>query len=69
MEIYKPCPFCGGRKMKLTVKEMNVYSRGAYVRCTQCNARGPLVSADYRNGEEVVRGLAEELWNRRVYDV
>ncbi len=82
MEIFKPCPFCGGRDLRITSRaqpcERTVNALGvdeplcwydAYVYCPQCNTRGPLAMGERGQNEVPSRKLAIELWNRRTYDV
>ena len=45
MTELKPCPFCGGEKLKLTKKRTKYKGHDAYVasiRCNSCHARGEL---------------------------
>lgn len=55
-EELKPCPFCGGKKLKIESKKGEIHYRekdGMYpwqnvkysVRCNVCHARGGVVSA------------------------
>lgn len=58
----KPCPFCGANatRLKVVVKHQYPDAQGhGYVRCLNCNARGPLVRGE-STGE--VRQLALERW-------
>ena len=68
MDLFKPCPFCGGRKMEVVVDAHGEVNNG-YVRCTQCGARGPILSAYYRQDTDGLKTIAVESWNRRTYDV
>ena len=68
----KRCPMCGGysvleRKSKTVIKGEPRYV--TYVRCTQCDARGPRILLDDANGVSSVteaRQIAIKYWNRRV---
>lgn len=42
---FKPCPFCGGKSLKITKKRSGKYIRvGDYIQviCNKCKARGPI---------------------------
>ena len=57
----EPCPFCGKRDLKVEgIKPHGLpeYDREYVVRCSDCNARGPMFCAD---GEHVVNA-----WNTRI---
>jgi uncharacterized Zn finger protein len=62
MELPRNCPFCGANATQLKVVVKHQYSDAhghAYVRCLNCNARGPLVKGE-RMSE--VRQLALKRW-------
>lgn len=74
MELFKPCPFCGGRTLRVKSQKMPFETSedgwyAAYVYCTQCNGRGPTVFGEKGQNEVPARKLAIENWNRRTYDV
>lgn len=73
------CPFCGSDKLNLSSKKSSdCRYRGtvresfhtATMRCNQCHARGPTVSAwlpsSQHNAREVLHDEAVEAWNTRV---
>lgn len=80
-EKLKPCPFCGGTKLKIDKKSKSVYYRHVAiftvsVRCSCCHARGSTVSGEVRSGVatpisdklttyEELQAEAAEAWNRR----
>lgn len=50
----KPCPFCGGEKLKVESKRKNISYRHVYVvtksvRCNRCHARGCTASGEVGN--------------------
>ena len=67
----KPCPFCGGTKLKLAKKTTKYKGHEAYVasiRCNSCHARGGTVTnltIPYAVKEDV-EAIAIERWNRRA---
>jgi Lar family restriction alleviation protein len=65
----KPCPLCGGiakleRKSKTYINQTLRYV--TYVRCCQCDTRGPRVLIGANS--EFARDIAIKRWNRRVYE-
>ena len=78
----KPCPFCGGTKLKIDKKSKLIHYRHVSnctfsVRCSCCHARGGTVSGEVRSGVgepvsnkltdyETLKFRAIEAWNRRV---
>lgn len=69
----KPCPFCGGTKLKIDSKRTYVYG-GKYhcsvtVRCMKCHARSPVVGVKRPYGVydelESCENAVIEAWNRR----
>lgn len=81
----KRCPFCKESNLKIMTKKIPCGTNGlddmvfryrAYVRCTKCNARGPLASGRvmYVNYELPkwaedpwdINGRAVDGWNRRT---
>ena len=80
-EQLKPCPFCGGTKLKVDGTRKynsyaNVYHTTMSVRCNICHARGKPFSGltkNYVYGEsryevttvENLKQQAIEAWNRR----
>ena len=71
MTELKPCPFCGGTKLKLAKKTTKYKGHEAYVasiRCNSCHARGGTVTnltIPYAVKEDV-EAIAIERWNRRA---
>lgn len=66
MEELKPCPFCGSRKIQITVK-----SSWAMVACTNCRANINLEHRDFYDPEEAAQyfvPLLSSAWNRRITD-
>lgn len=53
----KPCPFCGGRAYRRTVKWAGV-PKFFVVHCTKCDVGTDCLRVDYKD--------AVEVWNRRV---
>lgn len=51
----KPCPFCGGKKLSILLKGINLDRKYA-VCCNTCDARG---------GRKQDKKIAVEEWNRR----
>lgn len=63
----KPCPFCHAGRTIVLVKKMRRTDwrdarPAAYVRCLNCNARGPLATAD---SFDQAHADAERLWDSR----
>lgn len=80
MDELKPCPFCGG-DAQLRVQEVDYGLCGAWVQCTNCNARTNCMNthelvlhqcsvATPITAESRKRGInkAVEAWNRRAED-
>ena len=71
MTELKPCPFCGGTKLKLAKKTTKYKGHEAYVasiRCNSCHARGGTITnltIPYAVKEDV-EAIAIERWNRRA---
>ena len=64
----KPCPCCGGfakleRKSKTIIQGEQKYV--TYVRCVDCDMRGPRVLLG-TNNVTLARQVAIKRWNRRV---
>ena len=79
MPDLKPCPFCGGTKLKIDSKKGNNFrfvegKKEEYhvvtVRCNKCHTRGPTVSIYTRVGQynaaKIMEYAAIEAWNRRA---
>lgn len=74
MNELKPCPFCGGTKLKIDSKRTFNYGRGKHcsvsVRCMRCFARSPVVGINMPENQFNERKLCEEqaveAWNRRT---
>ena len=74
MSELKPCPFCGGAKLKVDSKRTFAYRKGYHcsvsVRCMKCHARSPVVGINMPNGQYNEREICEkavaDAWNRRV---
>lgn len=70
MADLKPCPFCGGEKLKLESKQkhvghsidMPVVNRTYSVRCNVCYARGGCVSGKVIDAWRLRRGLVMPEW-------
>ena len=70
----KPCPFCGGTKLKIDSKRTYVYGDeyrcSVTVRCMKCHARSPVVGVKRPNGvyneREICENAVIEAWNRRA---
>lgn len=59
------CPFCGSVNVKTTIKSKYPFATASsYVRCMNCNARGPLFTDKVR-GMDATRfeSNAISLWN------
>lgn len=73
MPELKPCPFCGGAKLKIDSKRTFQYGGKRHcavtVRCMQCHARSPVVGINMPDGRYNEREICEsaviEAWNRR----
>lgn len=65
MEELKPCPFCGGEAMVITVTAGTDCRTGWVAGCKQpaCRGSGPLFTTPY-----ACKDLAIEAWNRRDYE-
>lgn len=76
MSELKPCPFCGGTKLKIDSKRTFKYGKEKHcsvtVRCMKCHARGPVVGINMPDGRYNEIQLCEketsEAWNRRADD-
>ena len=81
MAELKPCPFCGGTKLKVDSKRSNntrwkdgkrFSSHVVTVRCNRCFARGPATSVLLGSHEYAATRKGEdaaiEAWNRRAED-
>lgn len=74
MAELKPCPFCGGTKLKIDSKRTFQYGGKKHcsvsIRCMKCRARGPVVGINMSNGQYDEREICEsavcESWNRRA---
>lgn len=81
MNELKPCPFCGGEKLKVELKVSSMYKAGLKgvepytfsVRCNKCHARGSTVSGYLRNAfcslteeAEKVLETREQLENKAI---
>lgn len=74
-ENIKPCPFCGGNKLKIdskrTFKHGNEKHCSVTVRCMNCHARSPVIGINMPDGRYDEREICEkaviEIWNKRVY--
>lgn len=74
MSELKPCPFCGGTKLKIDSKRTFKYGKEKHcsvtVRCMKCHARGPVVGINMPNGHynerEICEKEVDEAWNRRA---
>ena len=79
----KPCPFCGGTKLRLDSKKISQPRyRGpgkwedgytGNVRCNRCHARGPTVTVWVTQHTicrilDLINDAADEAWNRRAGD-
>ncbi len=82
MAELKPCPFCGGTKLKVDSKKSNntKWEGSAYytshvvtVRCNRCFTRGPATSVWLRHSSygavDAGKEKAIEAWNRRAENV
>ena len=56
-KVFKKCPFCGCKEIRLVAHEDTTGQDGFAIMCTDCGAEGPFVDNDVE---------AEELWNKRV---
>lgn len=73
MSELKPCPFCGGTKLKIeskrTFKPGDFKHCSVTVRCTKCNARSPVVGINMPkssyNEIEICEEEVIKAWNRR----
>lgn len=73
MAELKPCPFCGGTKLKIDSKRTFQYGGKKHcsvtVRCMKCHARSPVVGINMPDGRYNEREICEsaviEAWNRR----
>lgn len=81
MSELKPCPFCGGNKLKVDSRKNNntrwinnkmEECHVVTVRCNRCHTRGPTVSVYLGWGQykaaEIMNDAAIEAWNRRAED-
>lgn len=62
-EVLLPCPFCGG-EAEMIVGSHNF--RDAMIRCTECNAEGPLFDGDDADSSTVNELAAKRHWNVRA---
>jgi len=80
-EKLKPCPYCGGRKIGLSVKTTGRFSRRYYfsMYCEECHCYGARVlTEDIENANhldrkkiessEKYKALAIEAWNNRAQE-
>lgn len=58
-EVLKPCPFCGGKAIRVEVKELNGWN---FIACMVCGCR----TADYPPQDTQQGDIAANKWNRRV---
>lgn len=74
MDELKPCPFCGGDRVKLMLEHDRDAGRCWYVGCEKCYARGASFSeshGDRQNGDIAYSQIvttwkhATKAWNRR----
>lgn len=72
----KPCPFCGGTKLKIDSKRTFRHGGKKHcsvtVRCMRCHARSPVVGimmpkCQY-NEQEICEKEVTDAWNRRASD-
>ena len=59
-----PCPFCGNINVELFDQAPNEWGH-FYIRCHKCQATGPHIDYDPRQGEESARSEAATAWNQR----
>jgi hypothetical protein len=74
----KPCPYCGGKDIRFSIKTTTIYYERAYhftMYCWDCNCYGPRVlhkcGRHIYNRSELEKSVdfytqAAEAWNRRV---
>lgn len=69
----KPCPFCGGEKLKIDSKRTFRHGGKKHcsvsIRCMKCHARSPVVGVVMPDGHYNETKICEtavcEAWNRR----
>jgi Lar family restriction alleviation protein len=60
-----PCPFCGSIGVELFDQAPDEWGY-FYIRCHKCQATGPRIDYDPKQGEESARSEAATTWNRRA---
>ena len=66
MSLIRECPFCGAKDNDLEFETDPVQGRKwGFIRCRQCECRGPEVRTRYWDTEEA-RGAAIGEWNKRA---
>lgn len=72
MAELKPCPFCGGMKLKIEHKAAQSYKRRQgveqytfSVRCNKCHARGGTITAFLRNAFYALSDEAAKIMETR----
>lgn len=76
MAELKPCPFCGGKDIELSIKKTRYPFWYTSMLCTKCNCYGARtrvtvegtgwISRDDIVNSENTRRIAIEAWNRRT---
>jgi len=59
-----PCPFCGSIDVELFDQAPDEWGY-FYIRCHKCQATGPHIDYDPKQGEEFARSEAATTWNQR----
>ena len=75
MNDLKPCPFCGGTKLKIDSKRTFQHGGKKHcsvsIRCMKCHARSPVVGINMPNGKynerEICENAVTEAGNRRAW--
>lgn len=60
----KPCPFCGGARLKISYRKSSSGDCVIAVLCNLCHARGPLTNKNRFSSREEAEEFACRQWNQ-----